>query len=50
MAVDDPGVTVALENQRLIDELWDFADPTASEARFVEAAADAQTDEQPQSS
>ncbi len=30
----------ARENQQLIDELWDFADAAASEARFRAAAAD----------
>ncbi|MEX2546575.1 MAG: hypothetical protein WD830_02150 [Chloroflexota bacterium] len=32
-------VASAIENQRLIDELWDFADPSASEERFRLAAA-----------
>lgn len=33
-------VAAARENQQLIDELWDFADPEASEARLRAAATD----------
>lgn len=34
-------VAAAQANQQLIDELWDFGDPAASDARFRAAAADA---------
>ena len=39
-------LVAAQRNQQLIDELWDFADPAASEARFRVAASSARTDEQ----
>lgn len=39
-------VAAARANQRFIDELWDFAHPAASEARFRATAADAPAGQQ----